>query len=71
MELKKQLVGIVIRADGTVPFEDDVPDEIRSHILTHLVGHGAHIHPVDGTRHVKIANHSPELMAKIGGKAVT
>jgi hypothetical protein len=52
----KQLLGIVIRADGTVPFDDAVTEEHRAHTLAWLTDHG-HIHAaVPGTRHVKIVH---------------
>jgi hypothetical protein len=51
----KRLVGIVIRADGTVPFDDDVTEEHRAQTLAWLTDNG-HTHAVvPGTRHVKIA----------------
>jgi len=53
-EPKKQLIGVIIRADGTVPFDDDCHPDIRAHILAHLADHGHTVEPVEGTRHVKI-----------------
>jgi hypothetical protein len=38
-------VGIVIRADGHVPFDDDVSEEHRAHMIAHLVGLGHHVEP--------------------------
>jgi len=54
---KKIAVGIVIRADGTVPFDDDPSEEaahIRAHILAHLADKGHTVEPIHGTRHVRI-----------------
>jgi hypothetical protein len=49
-------VGVVIRADGTVPFDESCSPEVRAHILQHLTDQGHIYHPVAGTRHVKIQN---------------
>jgi hypothetical protein len=42
--------GIVIRADGSVPFDDDVHPDHRAHMIAHLVGLGHHVEP---HRHAK------------------
>jgi hypothetical protein len=55
----KQLIGIVIKKDGLVPFDDDVPEENRNHMIAHLVGKGHHLQPVEGTRHMRIMNWGP------------
>lgn len=67
----KQLVGIVIHADGTVPFEDDVAPHIRGQMLSHLMDHGAELSPIPGVRHVKIKNWTPELQKKLGMTTAT
>lgn len=51
---QKVAVGIVIRADGTVPFDDDCSSDVRAHILAHLADKGHTVEPVHGTRHVRI-----------------
>lgn len=56
---QKQMVGIVIRADGTVPFDDDVPHHIRAQMLAHLTDLGHSLEPIHGTRHVKIKHWTP------------
>ncbi len=38
-------VGIVIRADGSVPFDDDVHPDHRAQMIAHLVGMGHHVEP--------------------------
>jgi hypothetical protein len=41
----KQGFGIVIRADGSVPFEDDVHPDHKAHMIAHLVSQGHHCEP--------------------------
>lgn len=54
MAEQKQLVGIVVDADGMVRFDDKCPDHVRAAILAHLTDRG-HVHErVEGTRHVRI-----------------
>jgi hypothetical protein len=48
------LLGTVIRKDGTVPFDDDVTDDMRAKHLGMLVLHGHKLEPVEGTKHFKI-----------------
>jgi hypothetical protein len=55
MDPKKIVVGIVIRADGTVPFDDDVPEANKAATLKHLIDEGHSVAPVEGTNHYKIA----------------
>lgn len=55
----KALIGIVIRADGTVPFDDSCPNHMRAQMLAHLTDLGHSLEPVHGTRHVKIKNWKP------------
>lgn len=61
MEPKKALVGVVIRADGTVPFDDDCHPDVRAAIMVHLADNGHTIEPVKGTRHVKIKDWKPAV----------
>ncbi len=51
---QKVAVGIIIRKDGTVPFDEGVHPDVRTHILAHLAEHGHTLEPVEGTRHFKI-----------------
>ena len=37
MEPKKQLVGVVVRADGTVPFDPGLSSAVKSHIIEWLL----------------------------------
>ncbi len=48
------MIGMVIRKDGTVPFDEDVPNNVQMHILGTLVAAGHDIHPVKGTKNFKI-----------------
>jgi len=54
MEPKKQIHALVIRKDGTVPFDDDVPEDHRAHYLAFLADNGHTVEPIEGTRHVRI-----------------
>lgn len=56
---QKQLMGIVVDADGTVRFDDECPDQTRNAILTHLTDQGHAHERVAGTRHVRIFNWRP------------
>lgn len=53
------LVGIVIKPDGTVPFDHDCHPEVRKHIIAFLADNGNTIVPVDGTNHVRIHGWTP------------
>jgi hypothetical protein len=46
-------IGIVIRASGEVPFDDDCAPEVRDAIIAHLVneGHDIEAFDVPGKRH--------------------
>ena len=47
-------VGIVIKAGGVVPFDTDLPADIKTHIIGHLVETGHTLeHAPDGS-HVKL-----------------
>jgi len=41
---RKRGVAIVMRKDGTVPFDDDVPEDHRAIIMGALVANGHEIH---------------------------
>lgn len=49
-------LGIVIRTDGTVPFDDGVHPDVRTKILKALAQQGHVFDDVPGTSHVKIRN---------------
>ena len=53
---KPTAVGIIIRKDGTVPFDDDFPDHLREHVIRHLSEQGHTLKSVEGTRHMQIQN---------------
>lgn len=57
---KQAHVGVVIRKDGTVPFDDDCGDEVRSAIHTWLIDQGHQIesfdHPGKKHKHLRIKN---------------
>lgn len=55
----KQLLGIVIRADGTVPFDEGLHPTHRAAMLAHLTDLGHSYDPVEGTRHVRIRDWTP------------
>jgi hypothetical protein len=46
--------ALVIRKDGTVPFDDDYPEGSRENAIAWLNANGHAHDPVPGTRHVKI-----------------
>jgi len=51
-----QFVGVVIRKDGTVPFDAGCHPAVRDHILAHLKAQGHELEAIEGTNHVKIKN---------------
>lgn len=53
---KPMIHAVVIRADGTVPFDDSVPEENRLQTIGWLFDQGHAMTIVAGTRHVKITN---------------
>lgn len=57
MEPKPQMIGVVIRADGTVPFDDDCHPHVRGQILAHLADLGHTVAPIEGTKHVRIVGY--------------
>lgn len=63
MKEKLAMVGVVIRADGTVPFDEDCHPDVKGAILAHLAEQGHTLEPVmkDGrhTGHMKIKNYVP------------
>lgn len=52
-------IGVVVRKDGTVPFDEDVPPHVRDTVLKHLADRGHTVEPVAGTRHYRIKNWTP------------
>jgi hypothetical protein len=56
-----QLVGIVIKADGRVPFDHNCHPEVRKEILAHLADNGHTLEPVEGTNHVRIVGWKPGM----------
>jgi hypothetical protein len=58
-EPKKQLTVIVIRADGTVPFDDDYHLDVRANALTWLMDQGHTVSPIHGTKHLKVHDWKP------------
>jgi hypothetical protein len=45
------MLGIVVRADGTLPFDKDVSPQVKRAILRHMKASGHHITPKDGHEH--------------------
>jgi hypothetical protein len=62
------MVAVVIRKDGTVPFDDDCHPQVRLHILDHLAEHGHCLEPVVGTRHYKIKDFEGHPRPKAGSQ---
>ena len=51
-----QKVGIVIKADGIVPFDADLPKDIKTHLIGHLIETGHTLeHAPDGS-YVKLTS---------------
>lgn len=61
------ILATVIRADGMVPFDDDVSDEARAQHLGALLLHGHDLAPVHGTRHFKIRDYKGHPRHKHAG----
>lgn len=59
MPENKSLLGVVIRRDGTVPFDDDCHADVRAACLAHLAEQGHAYEPVPHTKHVRIKNWAP------------
>jgi len=51
-----QWVGTVIRADGTVPFDDGVDEDIKAHILLDLVNKGYTLQLKENGKDYQITN---------------
>ena len=49
-------IGIVIRKDGTVPFDPDVLPHVRGQMIAHLIDLGHELETIPGTNHVRIKN---------------
>lgn len=58
-QIQKQVLGIITRADGTVPFDDDCDPNVRNAILVHLMDQGHTLAPIKDTKHVVIQNWKP------------
>lgn len=52
----KSLTGVVIKADGTVPFDSGCHPAVRAEILAYLTDQGHSYDPIPGTPHIKIRN---------------
>lgn len=52
-----QMVGIVIRKDGTVPFDEGFVPAVRDHIAQHLQAQGHYVDSVPGTPHLRIRDY--------------
>ena len=48
-------VAVVVRADGTVPFDAGVDPAVKDHIIRHLIDRGHSVAPIEGTDHYKVA----------------
>lgn len=55
-----QMVGVVIRKDGTVPFDEGVDPTVRLHIFVHLTAQGHSVDSVPGTPHLRIRDYKPK-----------
>lgn len=51
-------VGVVIRRDGTVPFDDDVHPAVKAAIHQHLLDEGHTVSEIEGG-HLKVENWTP------------
>lgn len=56
MTPEKALLGIVIKKDGTVPFDEGYSPELRAHTIAVLFDQGHKVSAVPGTPHLKIAD---------------
>jgi hypothetical protein len=54
-----QHFAVVIRADGSVPFDNDVHPDHRKTILGHLVAAGHNVQVNQDTQEVTIQNYQP------------
>lgn len=59
MPENKTLLGVVIRRDGTVPFDDGCHADVRRACLDHLREQGYVFEDIPGTKHVRIKNWAP------------
>lgn len=61
---KQAHVGIVIRPDGEVPFDDDCHPDVRDAIISHLVNEGHELHafavPGKAHKHLRIKTWPPK-----------
>lgn len=58
-EPNKQLTGIIIRADGTVPFDEGLDPDVRAHIIAYITDQGVAFDPVPGTNSIKLRDWVP------------
>lgn len=59
MEQTKQLYGIVVRADGTVPFDEGVDPATKADMLLYLISQGYQVSPIKDTNHVQLTDFIP------------
>jgi hypothetical protein len=58
----KKLTGIVIKADGTVPFDKDVDPAVKHAAIDWMQANGHDFENVPGTPHLKIKNWATEKL---------
>lgn len=58
-EVKRALSGMVIKADGTVPFDEDHDPVLRAEIIAHLFDAGHEFERVPGTAHIRLKDWQP------------
>jgi hypothetical protein len=59
-----KLTGIVIRADGTVPFDAEVDPAVRAAALVWCMANDYTVSPIKGTSSFKIHNWKPPHQPK-------
>jgi hypothetical protein len=59
VEPTKQMTGIVIRADGTIPFEPGTHPEVKANALLWCMQNGHTVSPIEGG-HLRIHNWKPD-----------
>lgn len=68
MAEQEQRIGIVVRADGTVPFDDDCHPQVRAAVFEHLRQLGIPLHMDEHGVH-RIPDHTKHVH-KLNGQAV-
>lgn len=58
----KKLTGIIVKADGTVPFDKDADPAVKTAALAWMAEHGHDFESVPGTPHLKIKNWATEKL---------